>query len=316
MKCFVTGAAGFIGSHLVDRLLAAGHIVVGYDNFSTGSRENLIEAHHQGGFTSAFGDVLDKERLTHSMRDASIVYHFAANADVRFGTQHPGRDLKQNTMATFRVLEAMRTTGAKHIVFASSGSVYGDAAVVPTPEGAPFPVQTSLYGASKAAAEGLIQAYCAGFGMSAHIFRFVSILGERYSHGHVIDFYRQLRDHPDKLTVLGDGRQRKSYLYVGDAIDAMLVALEKATDTVNIFNLGTDETCTVDDNIDIICEKLNVQPRIEYGEGQRGWVGDNPNLLLDTARIRALGWTPTLTIRESVIRTLEYLQHISLGERV
>src|SRR5262249_38398662 len=159
------------------------------------------------------------------MRGAELVIHLAANADVRFGTEHPRRDVEQNTLATFNVLEAMRASGVTRIAFASTGSIYGEAAVFPTPEDAPFPIQTSFYGASNLAAEGLIQAYAEGFGFQGYIFRFVSILGERYTHGHVLDFYRQLREHPDRLDVLGNGRQRKSYLHVEDCIAAMLLAL-------------------------------------------------------------------------------------------
>src|SRR5262249_42652634 len=157
---------------------------------------------------------------------------------------------------------------------------YGEPAVFPTPEDAPFPVQTSLYAASKLAAEGMIAAYCEGFGMRAWIFRFVSILGERYTHGHVVDFYRQLLEHPDYLHVLGNGRQRKSYLYVQECIDAILLALEKADDKVNILNLGTDEYCHVDDSIRWISQHLGVSPELRYAGGERGWVGDSPFIFL------------------------------------
>lgn len=308
MRCFVTGAAGFIGSSLVDRLLAAGHHVVGYDNFSTGLRSFLDGARSQSRFELVEGDVLDRPGLTAAMDGADTVFHLAANADVRFGTEHPGRDLEQNTVATFNVLEAMRATGARRIAFSSTGSVYGEPSVFPTPEEAPFPVQTSLYGASKLAGEGLIAAYAEGFGLQGFIFRFVSILGERYTHGHVFDFYRSLQNDPSRLRVLGDGRQRKSYLYVGDCVDAILLALEKAPDRVNIFNLGTDEYCEVNQSIGWITEHLGVRPALEYTGGERGWIGDSPFIFLDCRRIRALGWAPSLTIREGVLRTLDYLR--------
>jgi UDP-glucose 4-epimerase len=236
-----------------------------------------------------------------------IVFHLAANADVRHGPEHPGLDLEQNTIATAHVLEAMRVRGVRRIAFASTGSVYGEPEVFPTPETAPFPVQTSLYGASKQAAEGLIAAYCAAFGMQGYIFRFVSILGERYTHGHILDFFEQLRLHPHELHVLGNGKQRKSYLYVQDAIDAMLLALTQATGQVNIFNLGTGEACTVNDSIGWITDFLGLNPTPIYAGGQRGWVGDSPLILLDCARIRAHGWRPRVTIREAVIKTLDYL---------
>lgn len=308
MRYFVTGCAGFIGSTLTERLLADGHTVVGYDNFSTGQGRFLAAALACANFRLVRGDVLDLAPLTESMNGSEFVFHLAANADVRFGLEHPNKDLEQNTIATHRVLDAMRQNGIDKIAFSSSGSVYGESAVLPTPEDAPFPIQTSLYGASKSAGEGLIAAYCAGFGFQSFIFRFVSIVGERYTHGHIFDFYMQLRHDPGKLRVLGNGRQRKSYLYVQDCIDAMLVAIERSNATVNIFNLGTDEYCEVNDSIGWICETLGVTPKIEYCGGDRGWVGDNPFLFLDTKKVRALGWAPKLTIRQGIVRTLEYLK--------
>jgi len=179
---------------------------------------------------------------------------------------------------------------------------------VPTPENGPFPIQTSLYGASKTACEGLISAYCEGFGFQSWIFRFVSILGERYSHGHIFDFYYQLNTDPSRLKVLGNGKQRKSYLYVQDCIDAILIALDKASEKVNIFNLGVDEYCEVNDSIGWICQELGVKPRLEYAGGDRGWVGDNPFIFLDTKKIQSLGWNPKVSISEGVIKTVQYLR--------
>jgi len=308
LRCLVTGCAGFIGSTLTERLLSRGHRVIGYDNFSTGQEDFLRVAHEHAAFSLVRADLLDTATLTASMSGVELVYHLAANADVRFGPEHPHRDLEQNTLATHNVLEAMRRSGVRAIAFTSSGAVYGDAARIPTPEDAPFPVQTSLYGASKAAAEGLITAYCAAFELECHVFRLVSILGERYTHGHVADFYRQLRAHPDRLRVLGNGRQRKSYLYVHDCIDAMLLAVERAREPVNIFNIGGDSCCEVDDSIRWICGALGVRPQIEYTGGERGWVGDSPLILLDAGRLRALGWQPRLGMREAVLATLAYLQ--------
>lgn len=308
MHCLVTGGAGFIGSNLVDRLLQAGHDVVVYDNFSTGVEEFLSAARTSPRFKLVRGDILDLPALSETMAGIELVFHLAANADVRFGTAHPRKDLEQNTIATFNVLEAMRQQGVKRIVFSSTGSIYGETDVFPTPETAPFPVQTSLYGASKLAGEGLVQAYCEGFGVQGYIFRFVSVLGERYTHGHIFDFYKSLRADPDHLVVLGNGKQRKSYLYVQDCIDAILMAVEKAQGKVNIFNLGTDAYCEVNDSIGWITQQLDLRPEIAYTGGERGWVGDSPFIFLDCSRIRALGWQPKLTIREGVIRTLQYLQ--------
>lgn len=307
MRALVTGAAGFIGSNLVDRLLAAGHEVIGFDNLSTGFRQFLAGALKSPAFRFVEGDLLDCNRLTEAARGADVVFHLAANADVRFGTEHPRKDLEQNTIATFNVLEAMRANGVRRIGFSSTGSVYGEAAVIPTPEDAPFPIQTSLYGASKLAGEGLIAAYCEGFGFQGYIFRFASILGERYTHGHVFDFYKSLRANPHELYILGNGMQRKSYLYVQDCVDAMLLALERAEGKVNIFNLGCDEYCEVNDSVGWISEQLGLSPKRKYSGGERGWIGDNPFIFLDCQKIRALGWRPKLTIREGVSRTLTWL---------
>jgi UDP-glucose 4-epimerase len=308
LRCFVTGCAGFIGSNLTDRLLALGHDVTGYDNLSTGQIGFLQEASGSERFRFIEGDLLDAADLLRSMKGCEMVFHLAANADVRFGTDHPTKDLHQNTIATVNVLEAMRQTGANRIAFASTGSVYGEAAVIPTPEDAPFPIQTSLYAASKLAAEGFIEAYCEGFGIQGFIFRFVSILGERYTHGHVFDFYKQLLAHPDHLDVLGNGKQRKSYLYVQDCIDAILTAVEKCRSKVTVLNLGTDEYCQVTDSIGWICEELGLQPQLKFAGGERGWIGDNPFIFLDTKAMRTLGWKPKLTIREGVIQTIRYLR--------
>lgn len=308
MKAFVTGGAGFIGSNLVDRLLGLGHEVTVYDNFSTGQRRFLLNAQQCKEFQLVEGDLLDETTLKRALKGHDYVFHLAANADVRFGTEHPMRDLEQNTIVTYNVLEAMRQNGVNKIVFSSTGSVYGEAQVVPTPEDAPFPIQTSLYGASKIAGEGLIAAYCEGFQFQSWIFRFVSILGERYTHGHVYDFYRKLRQDPTCLTVLGNGKQRKSYLYVQDCIDAIFLALEKAQEKVNIINLGVNDVCEVNDSIRWICEELGVNPKLEYTGGDRGWIGDNPLIHLDPSKMMEMGWAPKLSIRAGIVQTLNYLQ--------
>jgi UDP-glucose 4-epimerase len=307
MTYFITGASGFIGSQLADRLLANGETVVGYDNLSTGDVRFLEDASRNPNFRFVKGDLLDTKALTDAMHGATFVFHLAANADVRFGTEHPERDLQQNTIATFNVLEAMRASGAKRIGFSSTGSIYGEPEVFPTPEDAPFPLQTSLYGASKLAAEGMIQAYCEGFGFQGYIFRFVSILGERYTHGHVFDFFKKLSADPAQLHVLGDGKQRKSYLYIHDCIDAMLLTIRLLNNKIHVLNLGTDEASRVNDSIGWISERMGVSPKLTYAGGERGWIGDSPFILLDTRRIRALGWKPKLTIREGVLRTVDWL---------
>ena len=308
-KVFVTGAAGFIGSNLVDRLLKDGYKVVGWDNLSTGRIRFLEEALKNPNFTLIQGDNMDIDSLSNAMIGCDTVFHLAANADVRFGLNHPSKDLNQNTIATFNVLQAMQNCGIKRIVFSSTGSVYGESDVIPTPENAPFPIQTSLYGASKVAGESLIQAYSEGYEFESYIFRFVSILGERYTHGHIFDFYKQLLDHPEYLNVLGDGTQRKSYLYVKDCVDAILHILSlPSQNKVNIYNLGTDEYVQVNDSVKFIINHLGLNPEIRYSGGNKGWIGDNPFIFLDTKKIRNTGWKPELTIEQGVISTLTWLQ--------
>jgi UDP-glucose 4-epimerase len=307
-RACITGGAGFIGSNLVDRLIDNGVEVVIVDDFRTGRREFLADASRRAGVRIVEGDVLDPAVLGDALAGCDWVFHLQANADVRHGLEHPLRDLEQNTVATARVLEAMRAHGVTRIAFASTGSVYGEPKVFPTPEDAPFPVQTSLYGASKLACEGLIEAYGSGYGFTGVIFRFVSILGERYTHGHLFDFYRALKRDASNLRVLGDGRQQKAYLYVQDCLDAMLLAASCHHEEpgAQIYNLGSEQTLHVDDSIRILCEHLACKPRIEYRGGRRGWIGDSPLISLDAARIRALGWSPQCTIEQAVVRTLEW----------
>jgi UDP-glucose 4-epimerase len=306
----ITGGAGFIGSTLADRLLADGVEVVVYDNLSTGRPEFIATLLEHPAATFVEADVLDGERLTTALSGCDTVFHLAANADVRDGLKQPLRDLEQNTIATSTVLEAMRAAGVNRIAFSSTGSVYGEPEVFPTPENAPFPVQTSLYAASKLAGEGLIGAYCHGYGFTGVVYRFVSILGERYTHGHVYDFFAKLQADPARLHVLGDGKQEKSYLYVQDCVSAILAGLHTAAGEpgLSVYNLGTDETVIVDQSIAIITRELGLSPAIEYAGGKRGWAGDSPLIHLDCSRIKALGWAPTLTIEQAIVRTLRWLE--------
>ncbi len=307
-RACVTGGAGFIGSNLAERLLADGVKVVIFDNFSTGRHEFVAGLERSEGARIVEGDVLDLDALGDAVAGCDWVFHLQANADLRGGLDHPRRDLEQNTIATSNVLEAMRAQGVRRIVFASTGSVYGEPEIFPTPEDAPFPVQTSLYAASKLAGEGLVAAYATGFGFTGVICRFVSVLGERYTHGHLFDFYRALKRDPTRLRVLGDGRQEKSYLDVDDCIGAVLrsVGQHEEESGVYVYNLGTDETLLVEDSVRILTEHLAISPEISYAGGRRGWIGDSPLIRLDTGRIRDLGWTPALTIEQSVKRTLEW----------
>jgi UDP-glucose 4-epimerase len=308
-RVLITGGAGFIGSTVADRLLDQGVEVAILDDFRTGRREFIAGALERGAELFE-GDILDLDLLGRAVQGCDTVFHLQANADVRHGLDHPQRDLEQNTIATSNVLEAMRAAGAKRICFSSTGSVYGEPEVFPTPEDAPFPVQTSLYAASKIAGEGLIGAYAHGYGFTGIIFRFVSLLGERYTHGHVIDFYRALKRDPTRLRVLGDGRQEKSYLYVQDCVSAILTAVAHHGDEpgAHVYNLGTDATVVVDDSIALITARMGVEPTIEKTGGTRGWAGDSPLIHLETAKIRSLGWAPTLTIPEAIARTLDWFE--------
>jgi UDP-glucose 4-epimerase len=309
-RALVTGGAGFIGSTLAERLLDDGVEVVVFDNFSTGREQFVGGLRDHSSAEIIEGDVLDAIALRHAMEGCDAVFHLSANADVRYGTERPRRDLEQNTIATSNVLEAMRELGVTRIAFSSTGSVYGEPTVFPTPEDAPFPRQTSLYGASKLAGEGLIQAYCHGFGFTGLIFRFVSVLGERYTHGHVSDFYRALREDPTRLRVLGDGQQEKSYLYVQDCIDGIKTAMavhEGDEGVAEVYNLGTDETIVVDESVAMITAHMGVDPEIEHAGGVRGWPGDSPLIHLDCSKLRARGWEPQLTIEQAIERTLDWL---------
>ena len=249
------------------------------------------------------------------MRGVDFVFHLAANADIKDNLLRPRKCVEQNVVATQNVLEAMRAAGVREIALSSTGSVYGESSVTPTPEDAPFPVQTSLYATSKIAAEGLLTSYALGFDFKTWIFRFVSVLGPRYTHGHVIDFWRKLRRDPTRLPVLGNGKQLKSYLHVTDCVGAMLTAVEHARDPVNIFNLGHGYAIEVNQSIGIITRTMGVTPQLEYTGGERGWVGDSPRILLDTTRIRALGWIPAKSIEESVVETLNFLVEHPFTER-
>ncbi|MFZ9806359.1 MAG: NAD-dependent epimerase/dehydratase family protein, partial [Ilumatobacteraceae bacterium] len=276
------------------------------DNGSTGRRENLGRYIDHERLQVYEADLTDAMAAAHALRNLDVVYHLAANADVRDGWKHPRKDHEQNVVATLNVLEGMRQHSVPRIIFSSTGSVYGVAEVVPTPENAPFPVQTSLYGASKLAAEGLIAAYVEGGKVSATIFRFVSILGPRYSHGHVVDFIRQLLRDPSTLTVLGDGTQTKSYLHVSDCVDALTMHLQ-SKQQLNVYNLGVDGTITVRDSIGWITSAMGISPELVFTGGAQGWIGDNPLIHLDISAMRRNGWEPKFSIKESVIETTRWV---------
>lgn len=309
MNILVTGAAGFIGSNLVDLLLEKNHKVLGIDNFSTGKKEFLSKAFQNSNFTIIDKDINDMGLENDNFKNIDAIFHLAANADVKDGPKHPTKDLKENTINTSKILEIGRKNKIKKIIFSSTGSVYGEHFEIPTKEDSSFPIQTSLYGASKLAGEGLLSSYSYAYGIQSYIFRFVSILGPRYTHGHVVDFYEKLKRDKARLHILGDGTQKKSYLHVSDCIRALDLALnDKRKNLVNIYNIGTPEIITVEDSAKIISRYLNLNPVFEYSGGSRGWIGDNPHIHLCCKKIKEeLGWEPLKNIRDSLIDTLSYL---------
>ena len=307
----VTGCAGFIGSNLVDILLDRKYKVIGVDNLRTGNKKNLILASRNKNFKFVKFDLLRRNKIEKIFsQNIDIIFHMAANADVRKGYHKPINDLKFNTILTFNILEEMRKRKIKKIVFCSTGSIYGETKQIPTPENANFPIQTSMYGASKLACEGLLQAYSEAYNIKSYIFRFVSILGPRYSHGHVIDFFRKLNKNKNKLNILGDGNQKKSYLHVYDCIKAILKVINyKKNKLVNVYNLGNKNYISVKQSVRIITKYLKLKPDLIFQNSKRGWVGDVPYILLDTQKIEKLGWKAKYSIKESIIHTLKYLQN-------
>jgi UDP-glucose 4-epimerase len=307
MKAFVTGGAGFIGSHVVDRLIQDGRSVTVFDNLSTGFEENLAVHAGSGLLTLHRGDVLDAAALTSAMEGHDILFHFQANADVRGGIKNTRADLEQNTIGTWNALEAARLAGVQTIVFASSATVYGEPEIFPTPEGCPL-VQTSLYGASKLAGEAMLQAYAEYFGIRSIIFRFVSWIGPRYSHGVVFDFVKKLRANPRQLEILGDGKQVKSYLDVRDGVSGIFCAVDRFQGKKGIFNLGHDAFLNVLDLARIVTSELGLDG-VEFvtSGGERGWLGDSPVVHLETSRIKELGWSPRISIEEGIRATTRFL---------
>ena len=303
MKYLITGGAGFIGSNLADELSKKNKVTI-VDNLSTGFKEYLPK---NKNIKFIKCNLLDKKKLFKIFKGHKIVFHLAANADIRFGLEHPKKDLEQNAIATFNVLEAMRFNKIKKIVFTSTAPVYGMNKIFPTPENASMTYQNSLYGASKLYCEGLISSYCEGYNLQSWIFRFVSILGPRYSHGHVFDFVKNLLKNPNKLKILGDGKQRKSYLHVFDVINAIKIALKKSNHKVNIFNLGHNNYINVNKSVKIIEMMMDLKPRKFYTGGKSGWIGDLPFVFLDNKKIKNLGWRPKITITQGIKDTSNWL---------
>ncbi|MEM7825405.1 MAG: NAD-dependent epimerase/dehydratase family protein [Candidatus Aenigmatarchaeota archaeon] len=304
MKVLVTGGAGFIGSHLVDVLLKKNEITV-LDNLSTGKKENI--QHHFGDSKFKFFKVdLVKDIIDDYFEDIEEVWHLAANPDVRAALKDTKIDLEQNILATYKVLEAMRKNDVGKIYFTSSSTVYGLAKKIPTPENSP-PEPISLYGATKLACEALISAYCNTFGFKSVIFRLANVIGSRSYHGVIYDFINKLRKNPKELEILGNGEQKKSYIYIDDCINAMLIGAKAFSKNLEIFNIGSEEWITVKEIAEIVCKKMNLKPRFKFTGGKVGWKGDVPLMFLDTEKIKKLGWKPKISIRDGIEKTVDFL---------
>jgi UDP-glucose 4-epimerase len=302
MRYFVTGGAGFIGSHLVDRLMEDGKFsVTVYDNLSSGKKEFIAGHFGKKDFSFVKGDLLDEKHLALAISGHDFVFHLAANPDIRLGTANPDTDLRQGTLATFNLLDAMRTAGIRKVAFSSSSVVYGEASRIPTPEDYGPLIPISLYGAAKLGAEGLITSFCHTFDLQSWIFRFANVIGERSTHGVIFDFIKKLRRDPAQMEILGNGKQRKAYLLVDDCVDAMLYVTRHARDGVNIFNLGCEDTVNVVRIAEMLVEEMDLgNVKFRFTGGERGWKGDVRTMLLSIDRLKALGWRPRTTSEEAV----------------
>lgn len=299
MQAFVTGGAGFIGSHLVERLLKNGYQIVVYDNFSSGKKEYFSHIKLRK-LTIIKDDVLNFKSLLKAMKGSDIIFHMSANADVRKGTIKTDIDLKQETIATYNVLEAMRVNHVKRIIFPSSMTVYGRArGTVSESYGPCLPI--SLYGAAKLSCEAMISAYCETFGMRAWIARFANVVGKRATHGVIYDLINKLVANPKVLRVLGDGNQNKPYIYIDDALDGVFFAFNKANDRVNVFNIGVSDTLRVKEIVYIIKNKMNLRDaKIKYDKTPYGWKGDVAEFRLDISKLRKLDFKLKYSTYEAI----------------
>ena len=300
MKSFVTGGVGFIGSHLVDWLMQEGSVTV-FDNLSSGRRAFMEHHRNNNNFEFVQADLLSLREVKKAMEGDDIVFHLAANPDARLGIKNTDLDLKQETIATYNVLEAMRVNKIKKIVFSSSGTIYGETPVIPVSEDYGPVLPISLYGAGKVASEGLISAFCHTFDMQAWIFRFANIVGERGTHGVIFDFINKLKKNPRELEILGDGTQEKPYLYVKDCVDGIIFGLENSNERVNVFTLGCDSSTDVTTIANMVVEEMGLKNvKFKYTGGDRGWPGDVPQVRFNCGKINKLGWKARHTSDEAV----------------
>ena len=307
MRAFVTGGAGFIGSHLVDALANRGYWITVYDDFSSGKKEFLSNHIGKRYFTLVKADLVDAETLEKTLEGHDVVFHLAANPDVRIGAQEPGV-AKKDILATYNLLDAMRKKDVNKIVFSSSSTVYGETPPKPLPENYGPLLPISVYGAAKLAAEGLISSFCHTFDMQSWIFRFANVVGERGTHGVIVDFIRKLRKNPSELEILGDGKQKKNYLYVKDCVDGMLFGFDHAKDQINLFNLGSEGATQVTRIAEMVVEEMGLKDvKFRYTGGKRGWKGDVPKFRFDVSKINKLGWKAKNNSDEAVRKAIRDL---------
>jgi len=308
MKAFVTGGAGFIGSHLVDKLLERGNYVTSFDNLSSGKKDFFKQHINNDNFGFIKADLLDFDQVKKEMKNHDVIFHIAANPFVRLGEKQTRLDLEQGPSATYNVLESMRLNKIKKIVFSSSSVVYGEMPNISILEtyGPTLPI--SLYGAGKLAGEGLISAFCGTFGFQAWIYRFANVVGIRGTHGVIVDFISKLKKNPKELEILGDGRQQKPYLHVSDIVDGIIFGFEHSNDQINLFNLGCDSNTTVTRIAEMVVEEMNLKDvKFKYTGGIRGWAGDVPRFQLDISKINKLGWKESNTSDEAVRKAIREL---------
>ncbi len=304
MRIFITGGAGFIGSHLVDRLVQMGEITV-YDNLTSGKKEFVEHHFNKNSFQFIEADLLELDTLKKVMKDHDVVFHMAANPEARLGIEDTQLDLKQETIVTYNVLESMRVNGIKKIVFSSSGTLYGETPVIPLPEGYGPLLPISLYGAGKLASEGLISAFCYTFDMQGWIFRFANIVGKRTTHGVIFDFINKLERNSHELEILGDGKQCKPYLHIDDCVDGILFGFKNSHDRVNVFNLGCFTATDVTTIANVVVEEMGLKGvRFKYTGGDRGWPGDVPQVRFNVEKINSLGWRARYSSGEAVRKAI------------
>jgi len=312
MKTFVTGGAGFIGSHLIDALIDAGHSVTVYDNLSSGKKEFVVNHEQNRKFKFIKADLLDEKILEDSIKSHDVVFHIAANPDVRLGVQKP-KIAKKDILATYNLLDAMRKERIKKIVFSSSSVIYGETPPQPLLENYGPLLPISVYGAAKLAAEGLISSFCHTFDMQGWIFRFANVVGIRGTHGVIVDFINKLKKNPKELEILGDGKQRKPYLYVKDCIDGMLFGFENSNEQINVFNLGCDTATEVARIAELVVEEMGLQNvTFRYTGGKRGWKGDVPQFQFDVRKINRLGWKARYSSGNAIRKAIKDLLHANL----